>query len=250
MHVSISISCWSIRMVQNCDFASCHPDDQKTPKKDYLAQISKGNPVLYYKYFKHILFCSQTYCWLIILFTKHNYKVSASFMEENNKNINSFKSKIDFHSYCNRTISIFKIFCNICLAWVFPQNFAVVWTLLVSLYEWIYRMKYFLSYNERYWRKACWFILRINEQQITIIFRVLMVPWVNQEWWVLMEKRWAYLKYLYTTFHIKHIWQYGSIERQLGPIYMIPLNRDEIRGGIILMYWNKSRGLNESSHHQ
>ena len=34
----------------------------------------------------------------------------------------------------------------------------------------------------------------------------------------------------------------------LGPVYVILLlSRDEMRGGIILMYWNKSPGLNESS---
>ena len=27
----------------------------------------------------------------------------------------------------------------------------------------------------------------------------------------------------------------------LGPVYMMPLSRDEMRGGIILVYWNKSR---------
>ena len=27
----------------------------------------------------------------------------------------------------------------------------------------------------------------------------------------------------------------------LGPVYVIPLSRDEMRGGIILMYGNKSR---------
>ena len=28
---------------------------------------------------------------------------------------------------------------------------------------------------------------------------------------------------------------------KLEPVFMIPLNRDEMIGGIILMYWNKSR---------
>ena len=36
----------------------------------------------------------------------------------------------------------------------------------------------------------------------------------------------------------------------LGPVYMIPLSWDEMKVGIILMYWNKSPGLNESLHHQ
>ena len=29
----------------------------------------------------------------------------------------------------------------------------------------------------------------------------------------------------------------------LGPLYMIPLNRDEMRDRIILIYWNKSRPM-------
>ena len=32
-------------------------------------------------------------------------------------------------------------------------------------------------------------------------------------------------------------------------VFMIPLSRDGMQGGMILMYWNKSPGLNESSHH-
>ena len=36
----------------------------------------------------------------------------------------------------------------------------------------------------------------------------------------------------------------------LGAVYIIPLSRDGIQGGIILMYWNKSLGLEERAHHQ
>ena len=36
----------------------------------------------------------------------------------------------------------------------------------------------------------------------------------------------------------------------LGPVDMIPLSWDEMRGEVILMYRSKSPGLNESSHHQ
>ena len=31
------------------------------------------------------------------------------------------------------------------------------------------------------------------------------------------------------------------MQAKLGPVYMIPINRDEMRDGIILMYRNKSR---------
>ena len=46
-------------------------------------------------------------------------------------------------------------------------------------------------------------------------------------------------------------YQFGVILvlNNLGPGYMIPLSRDELIGGIILMYGNKSPSLNKSSRH-